>query len=486
MQNTAQKKPTYEELQAKVLFLEFELDKLRRMIFGQKRERYVPVFNPEQLDIALDDQPSKVASVQTEDIRYTRRKKPRKQTPHGRNPLPAELPRKDIVIEPDTDVSNLKKIGDEITEELEYKPGKLYVNRFIRPKYALPKDEGVVIGNLPTRPIEKGIAGPGLLSHILVSKFVDHLPLYRQRQQFKRHGVVLPLSTITDWVKQTADLLEPLYHELKSTLLQSHYLQADESPLRVLDREKKGSSHLGYMWVYHSPMHGWVLFDYRKGRSRAGPNEMLQNFSGHLQTDAYNGYSDIVTKSDVTGVGCFAHARRYFKDALAVDAQRAGWMLDHIQKLYAIEEQARVDQCDHEARHFLRETHAQPILVEIKNWLDEQSKHVVPKSALGKAIGYVLSQWPRLERYTEHGFLEIDNNWIENVIRPLALGRKNYLFAGSHDGARRAAIIYSLVATAKKHNVEPFAYLKDVIIRIADHPYNKLSLLLPALWQLDA
>jgi len=483
MQNTTQKKPTYEELEAKVVFLELELDKLRRLIFGQKRERYVPVVNPEQLDIALDDQPKEAASIPTENIHYTRRKKTRKQTPHGRNPLPADLPRKDIVIEPDSDVSNLKKIGDEITEELEYEPGKLYVNRYIRPKYALPKDEGVIIGNLPTRPIEKGIAGAGLLSHILVSKFVDHLPLYRQRQQFKRHGVVLPLSTITDWVKQSADLLQPLYNELKTRLLLAHYLQADESPLRVLDREKKGSSYLGYMWVYHSPLVSWVLFDYRKGRSRAGPNEMLQNFSGYLQTDAYNGYDDITAKPDVTGVGCFAHARRYFKDALPVDAKRSGWMLDHIQKLYAIEEQARVDQCDHEARHLLRETYAQPILVEIKNWLDEQSKHEIPKSALGQAIGYMLRQWSRLERYAEQGFLEIDNNWIENVIRPLALGRKNYLFAGSHDGARRAAIIYSLVATAKKHDVEPLAYLKDVITRIPDHPYNKLHLLLPPHWQ---
>jgi len=193
-------------LQAEIIYLRQELDKLRRMIFGQKRERYVPVFNPEHLDIALDDQPTKVAPVQIQDIRYTRLKKTTKQKSHGRNPLPTDLPRKEIVIQPDTNFSNLKKIGDEIIEELEYEPAKLCVNRYIRPKYTLSKDEGVVIGNLPTRPIEKGIAGPGLLSHILVSKFVDHLPLYRQ--QFKRNGVVLSLSTITDWIKQSAELLE--------------------------------------------------------------------------------------------------------------------------------------------------------------------------------------------------------------------------------------------------------------------------------------
>lgn len=482
MQSATENKPTYEELAAEVLFLKFELDKLRRLIFGQKRERFIPVINPEQLNMTLDDQPSSAAEVRTEDIHYTRRQQAKKHTPHGRNPLPADLPRKDIVLQPEADVSKLKKIGDEITEELEYKPGKLYVNRYIRPKYALPNDEGVIIADLPTRPIDKGIAGPGLLSHVLVSKFVDHLPLYRQRQQFQRHGVRLPLSTLTDWVRQSADLLQPLYQNLKDNLLAAHYLQADESPLPVLDRDKKGSSHLGYMWVYHAPLDGLVLFDYRKGRSRAGPNEMLQKFSGHLQTDAYAGYNDITAKPDVIGVGCFAHARRYFKDALAMDAECAGWMLARIQKLYAIEDQARTNRLDQNARQSLRETYALPLLVEMKDWLETQAKHVLPKSALGKAIGYALGQWPRLQRYTEYGFLEIDNNWVENVIRPLALGRKNYLFAGSHDGARRAAIIYSLVATAKKHEVEPFAFLKDVIARIADFPFNKLNLLLPSDW----
>jgi transposase len=484
MQQASQIKPTYEELEAKVAFLELEMDKLRRMIFGQKRERFVPVVSPEQLDMQLDDEKIETVAVQTEEISYTRTKK-KVKTPHGRNPLPAHLPRKDIVIEPEQDVTDLKKIGDEVTEELEYEPGKLYVNRYIRPKYALPLDEGVIIANLPTRPIEKGIAGPGLLSHVLVSKYVDHLPLYRQRQQFKRHGVTLPLSTLTDWVKQSADVLTPLYNEIKSTLLTASYLQADESPIKVLDNMKNGSAHLGYMWVYHSPLDDLVLFDYRRGRSRAGPNEMLRDFSGYLQTDAYAGYNDITNKSDVTAVGCFAHARRKFKDAQAQDVERAEWMLQHIQKLYALEDQARTEALDHNARYRLRETYALPILTEMKAWLDEQSKSILPKSAIGQAIGYALTQWPRLERYTENGILEIDNNLIENQIRPLALGRKNYLFAGSHDGAQRAAIIYSLVATAKKHGVEPYAYLKDVIAKIADHPFNQLHQLLPLLCTSD-
>lgn len=469
-------------LQAEVIYLRQELSKLKRLIFGQKRERFVPNANPEQLDIALDNQRSEAVAVDTETISYRRKKKSKKYTPHGRNPLPDHLPRKELVIKPDRDVSALKKIGEEITEELEYEPGKLYVNRYVRPKYALPEDSGVIIADLPTRPIDKGIAGPGLLAHIVISKYVDHLPLYRQRQQFKRHDVTLPLSTLTDWVRQSADLLAPLYQQLKTTLLQAHYLQADESPLRVLDREKKGCSHLGYMWVYHSPLDGLVLFDYRNGRSRAGPNEILRDFSGYLQTDAYQGYNDITTKKHVASVGCFAHARRHFKDAQAVDAERAEWMLDHIQKLYLIERWARENQHSHEERYQLRQQSSLPILAEIKAWLDEQSRHVLPKSAMGKAIGYALGQWSRLEQYTEQGHLEIDNNWIENEIRPLALGRKNYLFAGSHEGARRAAIIYSLLATAKKHDVEPFTYFKDIFVRIKDHPFKKLNLLLPPHW----
>ena len=483
MQNAAKIKPTYEELEAKVHLLKFELDKLRRLIFGQKSERYVPVVDAAQMNIPLEnEQLLEQKSAETEQIIYTRTKKDKKHTPHGRKPLPAHLPRKDIIIEPDENVSSLKKIGEQITEELEYEPAKFYVNRYIRPKYALPKDDGVIIADLPTRPIEKGIAGPGLLAHVLVSKFVDHLPLYRQRQQFKRIEVVLPLSTLTDWVKYTADLLEPLYVMLKNKVLTSWYLQADESSIRVLDREKKGKSHLGYMWVYHSPLERLVLFDYRKGRSQAGPNEMLQNFEGYLQTDAYAGYNEITAKKEVTSVGCFAHSRRYFKEAQSVDSDRAEWILDRYQKLYIIEAKARDEELDHEARFRLREQYALTILDEIKTWLNEQCKYILPKSAIGKAIGYALSNWKKLVRYTENGALEIDNNLIENQIRPLALGRKNYLFAGSHDGARRAAIIYSLVATAKRHGVEPFAYLKDVISRISDHPFNKLELLLPPHW----
>jgi transposase len=483
MQTTADIKPTYDELYAEVTYLREELDKLRRLIFGQKRERYVPVDRIDQLKFELGDQAVSPLPEKTEQLSYVRRKKSPKHTPHGRNPLPAHLPRKKIVIEPEQDVSDCKKIGEEITEELEYKPGKLYVNQYIRSKYALPQDEGVVIGALPTRPIEKGIAGPGLLAHVLISKFVDHLPLYRQRQQFQRHDVNIAASTLCDWVSASCELLQPLYNVLRTKVIHSSYVMADETPIRVLDRQKNGSTHLGYHWVYYSPLERLALFDYREGRSRAGPNAMLREFEGYLQTDGYPGYNEIIASDRVISVGCFAHARRYFVDAQSSDSERAEWMLSHIQRLYQIEKQAREASFDFEARYCLRQEYALSILETIKSWLDEHSIQVLPKSAMGKAIGYMLNQWSRLECYTTDGRLEIDNNLVENLIRPVALGRKNYLFAGSHNGARCAAIIYSLVATAKQNNVEPFAYLNDVISRIADHPFNKLDLLLPHNWK---
>jgi len=483
MQITTTSKPTYDQLEAEVLYLRQELDKLRRLIYGQKRERYVPLPPPDQLNFALAEQVSSELPAKTERISYVRRKKNNTYTPHSRKPLPAHLPRKEIVIEPDEDVTDLKKIGEEITEELEYKPGTLYVNRYIRPKYARPNDNGVTIGLLPTRPIEKGIAGPGLLAHILIGKFVDHLPLYRQRQQFKRQDVDIAASTIGDWVAASCDVLDPLYHLLRDKLLTSSYLMADETPIRVLDHQKKGSTHLGYHWVYYSPLERLVLFDYRPGRSRAGPNQILAEFKGYLQTDGYTGYDDLIASKRIISVGCLAHARRYFVDAHQSDPERAEWMLDQIQQLYKIERQAQEANVDANARHQLRQQCAVPIMGKIHDWLKEHAKQVLPKSAIGKAVGYMLNQWPRLERYVTDGRLEIDNNLIENLIRPVALGRKNYLFAGSHDGAERAAIVYSLVATAKQHHIEPFAYLKDVISRIADHPHTRLAELLPPQWK---
>lgn len=486
MESTAPQ-PTYEELLAEVISLRAELGQLKRLIFGQKRERFVPFNHPSQLEIALADAKRESAPVaETRTITYTRKDKSRPSTPPSRHPLPASLPREEIIIEPQEDVSGLKKIGADITEELEYTPGKLFVKRYIRPKYARPEGEGVVIGALPSRPIDKGIPGPGLLAHVLISKFVDHLPLYRQRQQFRRQDVALSDSTLCGWVKASCGLLNPLYEALRSEILTAPYLMGDETPIRVLDSSQPGKCHLGYHWVYYAPLAKLAYFDYQPSRSRDGPQQMLKNFLGYLQTDGYAAYEAITCRSEVTAVGCWAHGRRYFVEAQDSDGERAEWMLSQIQQLYQIERQAREASSSHDERYRLRQESAQPILITIKAWLDQQVRQVLPKSALGKAIGYTLGQWSKLEKYVSDGRLEIDNNLIENAIRPVALGRKNYLFAGSHEGAKRAALIYSLVATAKLHGVEPFAYLKDILNRTADHPRSRVAELLPQNWKSPA
>jgi transposase len=482
MSQVLENKPSYQDLEAENFRLRAEIVTLKRLIFGQKRERFIPA-DTEQMELAGFES-AKEAPADTEEITYTRPKRKGKQAKApSRQPLPAALPRKEIIIEPDEDTAGMKKIGEEVTEELEYEPAKFWVNRYIRPKYARPGDQGIAIGFLPSRPIEKGIPGPGLLSHMLISKYIDHLPLYRQQQQFLRIGVEIPESTLCGWVKRSARLLSPLYERLKDQVLSSDYLQADETPIRVLDPMKSGTTHQGYYWVYYDPIDRAGFFDYQKGRSRAGPNRILQDFKGCLQTDGYNGYDEITRQKTVTGVGCMSHARRYFVEARSADAGRADWMLSEIQKLYATERRSRDENLSFDQRLKLRQEEALPVLEAMKAWLDRESIQVLPKSAPGKAIAYMLSQWSRLTVYVTDGRLEIDNNLVENAIRPVAVGRKNYLFAGSHGGARQAALIYTLMANARLHKIEPFSYLRDVLSRISDYPYKKVDDLLPANWK---
>ena len=481
--NAAERQLSYDELYSENLKLKHELADLKRLIFGQKRERFIPGQLDNQLSFGLGLEPSAGMEDTAEQITYQRKKKTTKYTPHSRQELPAHLPRKEIIIEPEESTAGLSKIGEEITEELDYLPGNLFVNRYIRPKYAKGKSEGVIIGDLPSRPIDKGIPGPGLLSHIFISKFVDHLPLYRQRQQFKRQGVEISASTLDNWVTSGYDLLLPLYELQRERIIKKDYLMADETPIQVLDKAKRGKTHRGYFWVYHDPLEKEILFDYQYTRGRAGPFGILKDFNGFLQTDGYNVYDEIGQWESITLLGCMAHARRYFDKSLSNDKKRSEWMLTQIQDLYKTETFARNNHYSHEERYNLRQKEAVPILDEMKDWLDTTALKVLPKSAMGKAIGYMLGRWKYLKRYVEDGRFEIDNNLIENAIRPVALGRKNYLFAGSHNGARRAALIYTLVANAKLQGIEPFAYMRDVISRIADYTYKDLEDLLPVNWK---
>ena len=466
------------DLIAENLYLKQELAQLKRMIFGSKSERHISV-DPSQLNLGLDVEAVEPAGKEKEQITYTRNKPESKKGSAIRLALPAHLHREEHVIEPEEDITGARKIGEVITEILEYTPGKFYVEKYVRPKYVLASEERIVIGELPTLPIPRGNAGAGLLSHLLISKFVDHLPFYRQVQQFRRQDIDIAESTISGWFNASCRLLEPLYERLVKRVKQSNYLMADETPIPVQTKDKPGSTHKGYHWVYYAPLERLVCFDYRKGRGREGPDEFLGSFRGMLQTDGYNAY-DIYDKRDgIILHGCMAHARRKFENAKDNDPQRAEYVLQRMRQLYMIEREARENDLSSEQIQDLRMKQSVPILQELEIWMKEQLPGVLPKSSIGQAIAYTLGLWNRLIRYTQNGQVEIDNNLIENSIRPVALGRKNYLFAGSHEAAQQAAMIYSFLGTCRINNVEPYSWLKETLARIPDQSVQKLDELLP-------
>ena len=479
-----QKSEAYDALQITVTSLQHQLSQLQKMIFGTKHERFVPTgINPSQLLLNIQAEPVAACSVvEAKKISYTKTKTSVENTPQvhpGRMKLPEHLRREEIIIEPAEDITAAKKIGEEITEVLEYEPGELFVKKYVRNKYAKPSNTGVVIGELPSRPLEKAMAGSGLLSQIVIDKYVDHLPLHRQMQRFERNGVKLPYSTLTDWVSGTCKLIEPLYEALKKEVLQSTYLHADETPIKVLDKDKKGQTHRGYYWVYQNSIDKIVLFDYQQGRGREGPVNILQDFSGYLQTDGYNAYEIFDQRSGITLMHCMAHARRMFHEALDNDELRAGYAMSEIGKLYTIERSCKEQNLSFEEIKTVRQEKSVPLLDSLGEWMKQQYVQTIPKSTIGKALAYSIERWEKLSLYTKEGMLSIDNNPVENSIRPVAVGRKNYLFAGSHEAAQRSAMLYSLLGTCKMHSIEPYAWLREVLEKIADHPINKITELLP-------
>jgi transposase len=468
------------KLQDEVEYLSHQLAEMKRLIFGSKRERFISSTDPQQ--ITLFDLPEQQqADQQKETITYERKKAEGKKHPL-RTELPAHLPRKEEVIEPENIPEGAKKIGEAVTELLDYTPATLHVRRIVRPKFLVNTNDEqteIAIATLPSLPIPKGNADAGLLAYILISKFVDHLPFYRLVKIFKRQKVDIAESTIGGWFSATCRLLEPLYETLKKQIKSSNYLMADETPLPVLTKDKPGATHKGYHWVYYDPIKRLVLFDYRKSRGKEEPDNILKNFAGHLQTDGYDAYLHFEEKKEVTSLGCMAHARRYFDKAKGNDPERASRALKMFQGLYETERIIREQKLNYEQIRIVRQWISVPELKQMIDWFKEEIYNVPPQSAIGKAFGYSIKLWHRLERYVEDGRFQIDNNLIENSIRPVALGRKNYLFAGSHDAAQNAAMIYSLLATCKINDVEPFEWLRNVIAQISDHPANKLDELLP-------
>jgi transposase len=469
------------ELQAE----QFKYSQLQRMIFGSKRERFISSCLPGQMILEFEPKTIEIEQAvaeERESIRVAYERKKGKKPHPGRLALPAHLPVVETILEPEEDTTGMVRIGTEVTEELDYVPGNLRINRTLRPVYMTKEDENgcqkQVVAEL-NRPIRKCIASAALLAMIFIDKFVFHLPYYRTLQRIKQMGVTIPTSTFESWAKLGAEHIKPLYAIHRLYVFGETYQQIDESPIKVLDRDKPGSTHQGYMWVRYAPLSKSVFFEYYKGRSAQGPLRDLSTFKGYIQTDGYSGYTHLAETRGITHLSCWAHARRYFDKALANDQERASKVLKLIQLLYAIEALARESNMTAEQRYELRLEKSLPIINEIGSYIYNQRGKVLPKSPIGVAFEYCANRWDSLQNYLKHGMLEIDSNLIENAIRPLAIGRKNYLFAGSHDAAENIAMFYSFFGTCKKNDIDPQKWLTYVINHINDTKASQLKGLLP-------
>jgi transposase len=468
--------------------LKLLIAKLRRMQFGLKSEKLDRQI--EQLELRLDE----LEAARAE--KATPLQPPAAVAPAApvaakpaRRPLPEHLPREVKKYPPKQKAcpdcgGELKSLGEDVSEILEYIPAHFKVIQQVRPKFACACCERIVQAQAPSRPIERGIAGPGLLAHVLVSKYCDHLPLYRQSEIYAREGVELERSTLADWVGGTSALLAPLVEALRRHIMAANKLHADDTPVPVL-APGNGKTKTGRLWTYvrddrptgdTTPAAVW--FAYTPDRKGEHPQAHLHNFTGTLQADGYAGFDQIYEAGRIQEAACWAHVRRKFYDLqVAHKSPVAAEALQRIGALYEIEKEIRGR--PPEERREIRNARARPLLESLKRWLEETLCTLSRKSDTALAVRYGLGRWEALLRYVNDGRIEIDNNAAERALRVVALGRKNYLFAGSDAGGERAAAIYSLLGTAKLNDIDPEAYLRDVLSRIADHPINRIGELLP-------
>ena len=467
--------------------------KLRRMQFGRKSEKLERQI--EQLELKLEELESAKAcraTASSSEFISSAVSSPIAPTKPSRQALPEHLPREVKTYAPKQEAcaecgGRLRLLGEDVSEVLEWVPGSFKVIRHVRPKLSCAGCERIVQAPARSRPIERGLAGPGLLAHVLVAKYCDHQPLYRQAEMYAREGVELERSTLADWVGGGSRLLEPLVEALRRHVLSGHKLHADDTPVPVL-APGNGKTKTGRLWTYvqddrpagdSTPAAVW--FAYSPDRRGEHPREHLRNFSGILQADAYAGFHHLYEGGQIQEAACWAHVRRKFYELQVAQASPlAAEALKRIAELYAIESDIRGRPTDERLQ--VRTTRARPLLEGLQEWMQTTLARVSRKSEIAGAIRYALGRWRALLRYSEDGHIEIDNNAAERALRAVALGRKNYLFAGSDSGGERAAAIYSLIGTAKLNGVDPEAYLRTVLERIAEHPINRIEELLP--WNL--
>lgn len=474
-----------------------ELLYFRRFHYGRRSEKRMPEQPEGQLFLAFGESaiPEETPDIKpvVEEIRIEahnrRKKREQNKAKPRRMEIPADIERRTRVIEPDgINPEEMIKIGQDVREILHCIPCRLYVDRIIRPIYKakIQDKESVSTQIYQAEAIEsiipKSFAGASLLVQIIISKYVDHLPVYRQLQIFKRQGIHLSASTISGWIQEIAALLNPLYQKLVQEILSSDYIQVDESTIPVIDNEKKRAVK-GYIWAVLDVIGKQIFFHYDKGsRSQKTLVSLLRNYKGAVQSDGYEAYSIYEHKNGVLLLSCWAHVRRKFENALSEDKDRATMALDYIGLLYQIEANLKEKQLSDEEISKERKRLSYPILLDFEQWMHTISTELLPRSLMGKAVSYTFSLFHRLVRYVSHGKYQIDNNPIENAIRPLALGRKNYLFCGNHDTAQDTALFYSFFGSCKQNGINAQEWLLDVLSRIKDCKTSELAALLPANW----